>query len=117
MLYKFVGFAYLLFNLGPYLVEFSQTVNELLVLKSFQDRSWSEKSKLNKFCQISIISPVGPYVVVLKILLRLAQGVSVLIMGLAVFDKEKDFKEKKISIDNLFDSGIEQNCGEQPQSK
>ena len=107
----------MLFNLGPYLVEISQTVNELLVLKSLQDRNWSEKSKLNKFCLILIISPIGPYVVVLKILLRLAQGVSVLIMGLAVFDKENDFKEKKISIDNLFDSIIEQDCGEQPQSK
>ena len=43
VLYKFVGFAYLVLNLGPYLVDFSQTVNELLVLKSFQERNWIPK--------------------------------------------------------------------------
>lgn len=35
MVYKFVGFAFLILNLGPYLIDYSQTIYELLVTKSF----------------------------------------------------------------------------------
>ena len=82
VLYKLVGFAYLVLNLGPYLVEFSQTVNELLVLKTFQDRNWERKSKFQKFCLKTLVSPIGPLMIGIKKFLRLVQGVSVLSVDL-----------------------------------
>ena len=72
-------------NLGPYLVDYSQTVNELLVVKSLQDRNWALKSKLNKLFILMTISPIGPLVIVIKKLLRLLQGVSILSIELVEF--------------------------------
>ena len=82
VLYKLVGFAYLVLNLGPYLVEFSQTVNELLLLKTFQDRNWERKSRFHKFCLCMLVSPIGPLMIVIKKFIRLLQGVSVLSVNL-----------------------------------
>ena len=83
MLYKFVGFAFLILNLGPYLIDFGQTINELLFLKSFQQRNWKRKSKSNKFFLVLIITPIGPMVIVIKKFLRLVQGVSILSVEIA----------------------------------
>ena len=90
--YKFVGFAYLVLNLGPYLVDFSQTLSELLVLKGFQDRNWNRKSKLKRFCMKMIISPVGPFLIFVKKLLRLVQGVSNLSIELAEMGSQNKFQ-------------------------
>ena len=85
----------MILNLGPYLVEFSQTVNELLMLKSFSERNWEQKSKLNKFCLVIIVCPIGPFVIAVKKYLRLLQGVSVLIVDLKYALLEKSSAEKR----------------------
>ena len=71
ILYKFVGFAYLLLNLGPYMIDLSQTNYELLVSKSLQKLNWNRKSLTNQICIRIIISPLGLMIIIVKKFLRL----------------------------------------------
>ena len=71
ILYKFVGFAYLLLNLGPYMIDLSQTNYELLVSKSLQKLNWNRKSLTNQICIRLIISPLGLMIIIVKKFLRL----------------------------------------------
>ena len=89
------------------MIDFSQTIYELLVVKSFQKTNWEKKTPFNRLILCIVISPLGPLMIGIKKLLKLVQGISIVCIQFWDFIKSDENSNRKEKVDSWFDGVIE----------